>query len=251
MKTKVLLPFFAFAFLVLAVGLACGLATTVTPAPTVMIPPTLPPQQPTQPPQPTLPPQPTATEEIPAYFTEDFMNDSLPNWSYFLMNGDENEMSITTGGHYLSFDLEGENIWVYLMYKPYTYADVRLDALVENRGKNTNNVSFICRSNEDGWYEFNIFNSGIYNILAYSSINNTYYRIADGGSAAIKTGTDTNEYTIFCVDNTLALYINGTEVKTIDDTKYNYREGLVGIGVSSFEVLPIIVDWDYVTISEP
>jgi hypothetical protein len=258
MKTKVLFPFVAFALLVLAVGLACSINLGSTPAssPTAIVAPTLAPQQPTQPPAATVPPvptvvRPTATEETPAFFTEDFVTDSLPNWSYFLMSGDENNMSITTGNHYLSFDLEGENVWVYLMYDPYTYTDVRIDARAENRGKNNNNVSMICRYSDAGWYEFNIANNGLYWILAYDNTDNSYYTIFNGGSTAIKMGKDTNDYTVGCVDNTLSLYINGTLVKSIKDTKYNFKEGQVGLGVSSFDVWPIIIDWDYVTISQP
>ena len=260
MKTKVLFPFVLFAFLVLAVGLACSInvGTTPTQAPPVQQQPTQPPvqQQPTNPPPPTQPPAPTvppatATEETPAFFTEDFVSDSLPNWSYFLMKGNENEMSITTGDHILSFDLEGEDIWVYLMYDPYTYEDIRLDARAENRGKNNNNVSLICRYSNAGWYEFNIANNGLYWILAFDSSDNSYYTIFNGGSTAIRMGKDTNDYTIFCVDHTLALFINGIEVKTIDDNKYNFREGQVGLGVSSFDVWPIVIEWDYVTISQP
>jgi hypothetical protein len=250
MKTKALFPFVGFALVILAVGLACGVGTTATPVPTQMVPPTLPPQQPTAVPQPTIPAA-TATEETPAFFTEDFVTSSLPNWSYFLMSGDEKNMSITTGDHILSFDLEGENVWVYLMYDPFTYTDVRVDASAENRGKNNNNVSMICRYSDEGWYEFNIANNGLYWILAYDVVNKSYYTIYNGGSTAIKMGKDTNDYTIFCVGNTLSLYINGTEVKTIDDKKYNFKEGQVGIGVSSFDVWPIIIDWDYVTISQP
>jgi hypothetical protein len=254
MKTKVLFPFVVFALLVLAVGLAC-ITTTATPAaqPTQqqIIPPTLPPQQPTQPPQPTLPPQPTATDETPAFFTEDFVVTSLPNWSYFLMSGDESNMSITSGDHLLSFDLEGANVWVYLMYDPYTYTDVRIDARAENRGKNNNNVSVICRYSNDGWYEFNIANNGLYWILAYDNADQSYYTIFNGGSTLIKMGKDTNDYTVGCVGNTLSLYINGTLVKSIKDTKYNFKEGQIGLGVSSFDVWPIIIDWDYITISQP
>jgi hypothetical protein len=259
MKTKVLFPFVFFALLVLAVGLACSInvGTTATSAPpTQAQQPQQPQQQPTNPPPPTAVPQPTvvpptATEETPAFFTEEFISDSLPNWTYFLMSGDENKMSITTGGDVLSFDLEGENVWVYLMYDPYIYEDVRIDARAENLGKNNNNVSLICRYGEDGWYEFNIANNGLYWILAYDNVDQSYYTIYNGGSTLIKMGKDTNEYTIFCVDHTLALYINGTEVKTIEDNKYNFKEGQVGLGVSSFDVWPIIIDWDYVTISEP
>jgi len=40
-------------------------------------------------------------------------------------------------------------------------------------------------------------------------------------------------------------------VSSFEEKQYALREGLVGIGVSSYDVLPIIVGFDWVTISEP
>ncbi|PJH76628.1 MAG: hypothetical protein CO064_00220, partial [Anaerolineae bacterium CG_4_9_14_0_8_um_filter_58_9] len=66
-----------------------------------------------------------------------------------------------------------------------------------------------------------------------------------------KSGRDVNEYTAICSGETLALYINGIEAKTFTEKRYRLREGQVGIGVSSYDALPIIVNMDWVTISEP
>jgi hypothetical protein len=248
MKVRILFPFLALGALVLIIGLACGTTTTPTSAPPIQ-------PQPTNPPQPTSPPLPTATESIPAFFTEEFDTASLPNWSYFLTNGSESKMSITTGNGRLKFNLEDSNIWTYLLYDPYTYTDVRIDARATNLGFNNNNVSFICRYTGDDWYEVNIYNSGLYDIL-YGKWDNgrktaSYDGIADGGSTAIRMGKDTNDYTVLCVGNTIALYINGTEVNTVTAKNHPLSEGQVGIGVSSFNVYPITVEFDYITISEP
>ena len=257
MKIRVLFPFLALGALVLIIGLACGTAT-----PTSSAPPSQPsqPSQPTQPPQPTTPPQPTvppatATQSIPDFFTEEFNTTSFPNWSYFLTHGDESKMSITSGDGKLRFNLEGEDIWVYLMYNPYTYTDVRLDARATNLGYNNNNVSFICRYTGNDWYEVNVYNSGLYDIL-YGKWDNSrktasYDSIADGGSTAIRMGKDTNDYTVMCVGNTISLYINGTKVNSVTAKNYALTKGQVGIGVSSFNVWPITVEWDSVTIGQP
>ena len=58
-------------------------------------------------------------------------------------------------------------------------------------------------------------------------------------------------YTIGCVGDTLSLYINGVEVKTLEDKQYRFREGQVGINVTSFNVTPIKVEFDYLTIAQP
>jgi hypothetical protein len=257
MKIHILLPFLVLAGLVLIIGLACGTTANT-------IPPTLPPAVAVQPTK-TQPEQvqPTETQptkaqpateaptvEAQAYFTDDQFVD-MSNWTYFVFKGDENDMTIKNDTGVLKFDLEGKDIWVYLMYDPYTYTDVRIDATVDNRGKNNNNVSLICRYGDEGWYEFNIANNGLYWILAYINADKQYYTIYNGGSNAIKQGKDVNDYTIGCVGSALTLWINGSEVRTVKDTIYNLREGQIGVGVSSFDVTPIIVEWDSISISQP
>jgi len=64
-------------------------------------------------------------------------------------------------------------------------------------------------------------------------------------------GKDINQYTAICEEQTLKLYINGFFEKEIVDKKHNFREGLVGVSVSSFETLPILVKIDYMTIDQP
>jgi len=206
----------------------------------------------------TTQPSPTETiiEEMPedeplAYYVEEFDGD-ISSWSYFMMNGDETKMDLYTEDGYLVFDLQGENQWVYLLYDEYYYPEVRIDVLADNRGKNTNNVSLICNySDSEGWYEFNITNGGLYDILVYSEIDQDYYSLASGGSARVVTGRAQNTYSVICRGNQLALYINDYLEREYTDNKYNLREGQVGISVSSFDVLPILVNIDYFSISLP
>jgi hypothetical protein len=266
MKSRLFVPFFVLAGLILLVGLACD-ATTPTAQPPIQVQPTQPPiqVQPTQPPpiqiqptqpptvqiQPTEPPPTEAPAEAPDYFTEEF-DGLIPDWTYFLMSGDENKMTLESGNGILLFNLTGEDLYVYLLYDPYTYTDVRIDARVENRGFNTNEVSLICRYDPDyGWYEFAIGNDGLYTIYAYDGTTQQYETLFSGGSTAIHSGKDVNEYTAICKGNTLALYINGVEARTITEKRFGFRDGQVGISTSSFDVLPIIVEWDWVIISEP
>ena len=249
MKIRVLTPFLALGALVLIVSLACITTTpTAPPPPTQGI-------QPTQPPLPTSPPAATATEATPAFFTEEFTTDFLANWSYFLTSGEDRDFSLTSGNDRLTFDITATNTWTYLLYDPYIYTDVRIDTRATNLGYNNNNVSFICRYTGDDWYEVNVYNSGLYDILYgkwdADGVGASYDSITDGGISWLKTGKDTNEYVVMCVDNEISLYVNAKEVTTVEVRSYNLREGQVGIGVSSFNVVPITVEFDYVTISEP
>jgi hypothetical protein len=76
-------------------------------------------------------------------------------------------------------------------------------------------------------------------------------RIANGGSNAINQGKEVNEYSITCQGDELTLNINGDEVISIKDKKYGLRSGQAGISVSSFDVLPILIEMDWLRISEP
>jgi len=269
---KALRPFFILFSLILVVGLACSAATGGSPTAPTQAPQQPPAEKPTDVPQQEAPTkesptaqaptaEPAATEvpatEVPAasdYFTEEF-DGNISNYTYFEYHElgtskiDESVQPITKNSA-LVFDLKKANKWVYVTYEPYTYTDVRLDVSADNRGKNNNNVSLVCRLSEEGWYEFSIANNGLFWISAYIS-GEGYQLVYNGGSNLIKQGKDVNDYTFICSGDDLTVGINGTEVKTVTDTKYKLREGKVGFGVSSFDVLPILVNIDSFQVSAP
>ena len=146
-------------------------------------------------------------------------------------------------------------MWSYLLYDPYIYDDVRIDLSATNRGNNDNNVSVLCRYDENkGWYEFNIHSDGLYDILygrwKAGQSGASYQLLYNGGSNAVRTGMVENEYTVICSGNTLALYINGTKVRSVS-SEFGLQTGQIGVGVSSFDRYPVAVDFDWVSISEP
>lgn len=193
----------------------------------------------------------SGSDEAQAFFTDEFEN-GLSNYSYFTMGrGGEDGMDIYTEDGKLVFDLNGEYLWPYLIYDPFTYTDVALQFEAENLGNNNNNVSFVCRYDPDrGWYEFNVANNGLYWILYYDAVGTKDYKtLFDGGSQSINMGRATNTYGVVCQGNTLSLYINGHLERTVKDT--NLKEGQVGISVSSFDSYPVRVDIDWLKISEP
>ncbi|HTP02020.1 MAG TPA: hypothetical protein VMJ64_11655 [Anaerolineales bacterium] len=234
--------------------------------------------QDSQAPQPTEQPAEgaSATEAAPTasaseqYFTEPFETDSgqwhvvtvdasirltSPQSLPSVIQGQTDNVSVGVNDGFLVFDIGSKGLWVYDIYDPYEYDNVRVDVVAENRGTNDNNVSLICRfSQEDGWYEFNVANNGLYDILHGNFTKDgkvTYGKIADGGSNKIKQGKETNSYAISCKDRVLVLYINGYETRRLTDNQYVLRKGKVGISVSSFNTLPVKVAFDSVKISEP
>ena len=191
----------------------------------------------------------SSSGDAPAFFTETFDGD-LGNWTYWVIYGNEDKVGLSADSNGLNVQLDAEDTSVYVFYDPYIYEDVILEVEASNAGKNNNNVSLVCRYDENAetWYEFSIANNGLYWVYAYDG---GYNEIANGGSNLIKTGKETNTYTVGCVGNSLSLWINGQEVKTFQDTSYRFTEGQVGLNVTSFNVLPIEIDFGYFTIAEP
>jgi hypothetical protein len=170
-------------------------------------------------------------------------------------NADPDKVTVEAEGGNLVWDFESEFVYYYLIYTAFEYEDVTVELQADNRGRNSNNISLICRYDpEVGWYEFNIANSGLYDIY-YAEVDKNgdigYNLITNGGSNAIKQGKEINEYSITCDGTELSLRINGDEVKTITEKKYALRGGQVGMSVSSFDVLPIQIEMDWFKISEP
>jgi len=191
----------------------------------------------------------TPTSESQPYYTEEFDNE-LTDWTYFVQHGDENQMNLTTDSGKLIFDIQGEQTYIYLTYNAWKYQDVRLDAVAENRGENSNNISLICRYSDEGWYEFSVGSDGTWWIYKVDpNASDVYTLLYNGGSNAIHMGKKTNTFTSTCVGDALTLYINGQKARTVHDT--TFREGLVGVSVSSLDRVPVNVEVENISISEP
>ncbi len=260
---KPLRPLFYLASFVLLVGLACSAVgggntpaqpTTQAPTQTVSNPPTTAPE-PTATDVPATeapPPTEAPVDDAQDFFTEEFESDYVAdNWDNFTLGtGDDSNLVIEQEGDHLLFDLGAEDLYVYYMYLPYTYEDVSIKLNAENRGRNNNNVSLICRMSEDGkeWYEFSVESGGVWYLYA---VNEKYNIIDNGGTTALKQGKEVNEYRMDCNGDEITLYINDKKLKTIKDNNYGYNEGLVGFNISSLNVLPITVNVNWFEIGQP
>ena len=268
MKTLRLLLFFVS--LLLIIGMACSFGSQpATQAPPTDQPvqvenPTSPPPEPTEVPPTEVPPTEPPVTEPPApqaqqFFTEEFDNPLSDDWSVFTITdpneSDLDKVTVEAKNGNLVWNFDSNYVYYYLFYNAFTYEDVKVEARADNRGKNNNSVSLICRYDEKtGWYEFNIANNGLYDIL-YAEVLESgkirWNRVANGGSNAINQGKEVNEYSITCQGDDLTLNINGDKVISIKEKKYGLRQGQAGISVSSFNVLPILIEMDWIRISEP
>lgn len=262
---KTFRPMMFLAAILMVIGLACSaIGGGNTPAqPVATLEPTQPVNNPpTTAPEPTLAPTEapteeaaTATEAAPAardFFTEEFEADYNPDdWQNFnLGTGDDANLKIEQQDDHLLFDLGDEDLYVYYMYNPYTYEDVSVTLNAENRGRNNNNVSLICRMNDEGtnWYEFSVESGGVWYLYA---VDGKYNILDNGGTNALKQGREVNEYRLDCVGDEITMYINDKKIKTVQDTRFLFDQGYVGFNISSLNVLPITVEVNWFEISQP
>ncbi|HET7142431.1 MAG TPA: family 16 glycoside hydrolase [Anaerolineales bacterium] len=250
-----------FAFIILLVAISCLCTSTdVTPS----TPPTNPPViQPTQQQPPTQEFQPPSAEaplpQNQQFFTEEFDSSLTSAWSILTVTGSDKAnpdmVTVEPNNGKLVWDFESEYVYYYVFYEGFSYTDVTVDVSADNRGVNNNSISLICRYDpEVGWYEFNIANNGLYDIL-YAEVTSDgsigYNSITNGGSNNIKQGKNVNEYSITCKGDKLSLTINGKSINTVTEKKYGLREGGVGVSVSAFDLLPVKVEMERFKISEP
>jgi hypothetical protein len=237
--------------LILLFIMACGVAPTEPPAPTETPAPT---STATKRPTATRIPA-TATPQIQQFFTEDFQGPSADQWVYFLRRGNPDQFFLSVEDDGLLFELNDEGIFSYAYYDAFTYEEVKVETTIENQGVNDNNVTLFCMYSEDkGWYEFNIYSSGLYDMYFTkpdSAGNLNYGLIAEGGSNKIKQGLAENTYAVVCDRDSLTLFINGTETRSVGLPPYVLDEGKVGVSVSSFGQVPVKVLVKQVVISEP
>lgn len=251
-------PLVLFVALLLIVGMACSFSGGGSPTqqPPVQNPTAEPQQQSNQPEAPTaVVEEPTAAPtEAPAgqqYFTEEFDQD--PGWDYFLTSGDKDKVTVEFKNSNAIFDLEDTNIYAYYLYEQYSYDNVRIDLRAENRGKNNNNVSLICRASDKGWYEFSTEGGGLWYLYAVTIKDKkaVYNRIDNGGASSLKQGKETNDYAMICDGNNISVIVNDKVLKKHEDKEYSIADGGVGFNISSLNVTPIIVNVDWFKISQP
>lgn len=196
-------------------------------------------------PEPTSLPTYTVTPPPPT-FSDEFDKGLSNYWAYFLALGEKNDVDISAQGEHVRFTITNYDTYAYLIYELHNYDDVRIDTEVTNQGSNNNNVGLVCRFSEEGWYEFNISSSGVYSIYAFD--NKAYRLIRNGGSTWIKMGQDTNYYSVACIGNELTLYINDQKIWRGED--HTFKSGLVGIAASTKNYQPVILDFEWIKVSE-
>jgi hypothetical protein len=205
-------------------------------------------------PSPTLLPA-TPTETLvpaPRTFTEQF-DGNLPYWTFQQIDNGQPAANPSAEGGFLVFGLTGPNQWVYALYEMPTFADVRVDAQVDIRAGGLSAYGIVCRySEEQGWYEFNIYTDHTYTLLFGQWLAPAvarYTPLVRGGSEKIKA--DANEIGLLCQGDMLTPFINGVQMRSWQEDKIGLKEGKIGLSAASFDSVPLTVAYDWLKVNEP
>lgn len=194
----------------------------------------------------TLTPSP---EPPPLYYTEEF-DSASPYWQFFQTGGTSPLTSLFENGS-LRVDIPTKDTWGMAANVLHSYPNVFIRAKVS--ASPSGSAGLICRYSEtDGWFEFDANSDGTYNVLfgqwlapdvaKYIPVINDFSNLLNGGSLNYEIG-------LFCQDNFLQLFVNGTMMRRVEVTNYGLTEGGVGITFASLASAPSSVSFEWVRIN--
>ena len=207
---------------------------------------------------PTSTPQPTPTLELsptplPRLFTNEF-DTPLAGWA-ILQTGNDAVPKVNAENSALVLQMDSPFTWVYAVYEPQTYDNIRIDARFANQAGSPASIGLICRYNEaEVWLEYNVSTDGTYNVLYGQWLANgiaNYLPVLSSSSNAIQPSGSSQEIGLICSGTTLSLLIDQTIIRNVDVSRFALTSGKLGITASSFENTPVIAAFDWVRVSEP
>ena len=186
------------------------------------------------------------------YFKEDFTADS-PYWNFLQVGTSAAPAMPEINSGFLLFDLPAPNQWVYALYQPFDYADVRIDAQAQLRAGPQGTPGLVCRyDKEAGWYEFNIYADQTYVLLYGQWLAEGVVRYTPLFRAASeKILPSENEIGLLCQGDTLTPYINGTALRQQQEKRYGLTSGKIGVAAAAFEQAPVAIAYDWVQAALP
>ena len=233
------------------ISTSVAIAPTQTPTPEIVV---TADNSPT--PEAVLSPTPIESPTPNPFYVEDF-NTNLASWIEFMTSGDSSlvEKKVELGALSIQL-LQRDEITprYYLINNAFSYSDVKIEAVVTNRGNNSNGVGLVCRYSDIGWYEVQVSNSQQFSVYVVDNIgimSQGYHEIARFDSNQILSGLSTNIYTMTCKGNVISLLVNGNLLWEYTDTQFGFTDGKIGLSVWSPETLPVNVSFETLTVSAP
>lgn len=166
-----------------------------------------------------------------------------------------------TGGEFTDYEFEEQDNGLYIeiakadavAYAIYegkgTYADIQIDMdALKTTGPNRNNISLLCRVNEEGWYEFSIHSGGLWQIYRFT-YEDAYTSIGSGGSTAISANAASNHLAVTCIGSELKFYVNDIEIGSAKDELFT--KGTFGLSLNTFDLPGVGVRFTNYTVRLP
>jgi hypothetical protein len=153
----------------------------------------------------------------------------------------------------LSFNLVDNETYIYKFHNGDAGQDVTIETKFINKGQPNNGVALVCRVAPDysSWYEARVSAQGKWSITRYdrslkeNEDKNPYVLQKEGVMRPkLVTPMKPNTVNFACIGTKLTLTVNGEEVYT-RNTNELMQTGLVGLGVMSYNNLPVMIDIDY------
>jgi hypothetical protein len=119
-----------------------------------------------------------------------------------------------------------------LLFFPRNQADVYVETSFENTGNNNlGMVSVVCRFSDEGFYMFSVMNGAKWYIYKYT-FGKDWRKLLEGG---IQNFDYDASHTVggSCVGDKLKLYVDGVNPLKAEYEESTFRDGGVGLGVSS------------------
>jgi len=193
------------------------------------------------------------TRPAPRVFEEHFDEDAASYWSFLRAGNDQGATTPGTRDGFLVFDLTASNEWGYMLYRPYDYKDVTVEAKVQNRTGGDGAAGVVCRYDQKkGWYELNVYADQTYQLLFGQWLTEgvaSYTPLARGQAAIIQG--DSNTVSLQCRGTLLTPVVNGLQLRQWRETKFALLRGKIGLAVSSFNDAPFTAAFDSVKVTEP
>jgi hypothetical protein len=125
-------------------------------------------------------------------------------------------------------DIPFPNQWLYEIYAPHTYADVRIDARVELGAGGPGAAGVICRYDRGGgWYEFNVYADQTYTLLFGQWLAEGIARYTPlVVSESEEITPSVNEIGLVCQGDILTPYVNGVQLRRRQETLHVLSGGL-------------------------
>lgn len=190
------------------------------------------------------------------FYVQEF-NTDLATWIEFMTSGDSSLVERKVNLGVLSVELfqrDGVAPRYYLINDAFSYSDVKVEAVVTNRGNNANGMGLICRYSDIGWYEVQVSNSqsfAVYVVDSVGIVSQGYNEIARFHAKEILSGLSTNIYTMTCKGNVISLSVNGNLLWEFTDTQFGFADGKIGLSVWAPQTLPVNVAIETLTVSAP